>query len=87
MNFGLNCQKEKKKINKYPSDVFLMLWTLLGSGRDSDDIILSVSTSCSGDTWVLDSACSYERPRLQPLFYGVGSNPHEWVKSCYCLSK
>ena len=24
-----------------------------------DDIVLSVSTGCSGDAWVLDSACSY----------------------------
>ena len=24
-----------------------------------DDIVLSVSTSCSSDAWVLDSACSY----------------------------
>ena len=33
--------------------------SVAGVNSVGDDIVLSVSTSCSSDAWVLDSACSY----------------------------
>ena len=41
--FGLNCQKEK--IYRYLWVVFLILWTLLGLGRDTHTHSLSLSLS------------------------------------------
>ena len=45
-----------------------------------------VSTVSSSTGIVESRDCERPRPR-PPFLQDVGPNPHEWVESCYCLSK